>query len=221
TYSGPSVLTDGYTFLRSGFALGTSGANTNGTFVGNFAALQLDNVNVTNEVLSLSNNVAFKSTGTSSWTGPIALNGNVTETALGVFTNSGIISGSGALTKDGGGTLIFSGPFANTYTNTTTVIEGTLLLSKSVFDGAIPGPLIIGDGAGGANADVVRLTTQNEINNFSRVTIHSSGWLDLNGNLERIGSLAGNGNVTLGSAHLLIGDDNSSTNFDGVITGTG
>ena len=45
--------------------------------------------------------------------------------------------------------------------------------------------------------------------------------LDLNGFNQTIGSLAGVGNVTLGSATLTTGNDNTSTTFSGVISGTG
>jgi autotransporter-associated beta strand protein len=49
--------------------------------------------------------------------------------------------------------------------------------------------------------------------------------LDLNGNNSSIGSLAGGGatggNVTLGSGTLTTGGDNTSTSYDGVISGTG
>jgi len=48
------------------------------------------------------------------------------------FTNSGMISGSGSMTKSQGGTLIFSGSSANTYLGNTVVNAGVLQLSKSV-----------------------------------------------------------------------------------------
>ena len=222
TYTGLTKLQGGYTFLNANFALGASGSGTNGTIVGANAYLQASGRIITNEFLTLSNNAFFQSGSDGAWSGPITLEGNAVQNIFaGGYTNSGPISGSGTLTKIGSGTLIFSGASANTYTNTTFVNAGTLMLAKSAFDGAIAGPLVIGDGSGGANADVVRLNSVSQIANLSRVTINSSGLLDLNNSLERIGSLTGQGNITLGLATLLVGDDGTTATFDGVISGLG
>ena len=56
-------------------------------------------------------------------------------------TLSGVISGSGgSFTTNGAATLTLSG--ANTYTGTTTVAQGTLVLSGSVV-----GPITVNSGA--------------------------------------------------------------------------
>ncbi len=55
----------------------------------------------------------------------------------------------------------------------------------------------------------------------SAVTLSSGAVLDLNGFSTAIGSLAGAGNVTLGSGALTSGSDGSSTIFSGVIGGPG
>ena len=52
-------------------------------------------------------------------------------------------------------------------------------------------------------------------------TVASGGTLDLNSFNQSIGSLAGAGGVTLGSAILTIGSDNTSTIFSGSMAGTG
>ena len=49
------------------------------------------------------------------------------------------------LTLIGGGTFVFSGGSGNTYTGATTLVAGTLELSKTVQN-AIPAALIIGNG---------------------------------------------------------------------------
>ena len=70
---------------------------------------------------------------------------------------SALISGSVGVTKGGAGTLQLNGSAANTYTGTTTVNTGTLLLNDT-GGVAVPGTLVIGDflGGSGANkADVV------------------------------------------------------------------
>ncbi len=133
---------------------------------------------------------------------------------------SGAISGTGNVTKDGTGTLELDGFVPKTYTGATTVNGGTLILAKFGANTAIPGPLAIGDGLGGANADVVRLEF-GLIGNSPAVTINSAGLLDLNGFTDTIGSLAGPGNVALGAGALTVGADSTSTVFGGAISGPG
>ena len=53
------------------------------------------------------------------------------------------------------------------------------------------------------------------------MTVASGAIFNLNSFNQSIGSLAGAGNVTLGSATLTTGSDGSSTTFSGVISGTG
>jgi fibronectin-binding autotransporter adhesin len=81
---------------------------------------------------------------------------------------------------------------ANTYTGPTEIQAGTLRL-----------------GAAGTLSDV------------ARTSIATGAVLDLNNINEEIGSLAGAGNVTLGSGTLTTGGDGTSTEFSGVVSGTG
>src|SRR5262249_48222005 len=64
-----------------------------------------------------------------------------------LIINSVLSGTSGAVTKLGLGTFMYSGA-ANTYTGATTVDEGTLLLQKTAGANAFNGALIIGDGIG-------------------------------------------------------------------------
>src|SRR5262249_24894809 len=109
----------------------------------------------------------------------------------------------------------------NTYTGPTVVNQGTLRLAKTHDINAVPAALVIGDGNGGANADVVQLIASNQIEDTAPVIINSSGLLDLQLNADAIGSLAGSGNVNVGFSVLTVGGDNTSTNFSGVISGGG
>jgi len=131
----------------------------------------------------------------------------------------GVIDGSGGISKTGGGVLELSGSSDNTYLGKTYVQEGTLQLSKAYGRKALQAPLVIGNLAGGANADVV--TVQDEqIGDLVPVTINNYGRLVVNGHVETIGSLAGNGRVELSSTALFaIGKNNASTVFDGIING--
>ncbi len=84
---------------------------------------------------------------------------------------------NGSFTKVGPGQLVLAG------TNTTAGIvvnEGTIILSGGT---PIPGAVIIGDGIGGAAADIVQLRANSTINTLAgnSMLINSSGRLDLNG----------------------------------------
>jgi autotransporter-associated beta strand protein len=115
-------------------------------------------------------------------------------TTTGLLTLSGAYTGTSGLIKAGAGTLLLSG--TNTYTGTTDIRSGTLQL------------------AGGA-----------AIPDSGAVLVDVGATLDLNNTNETIGSLAGvsaiGGSVTLGSATLTTGGNDTSTVFSGVISGTG
>ena len=142
---------------------------------------------------------------------------------------SGVFSGSGALTKTGSGTLTLTGTSTNTYSGLTTVNTGELNLNRSPGTLAVSGDLTIGDGTGGANADSVKLQASGQILSTAAVLVNgTSGKLDLNGNAQVIGSLADTGTLTangssvaLGTAGALTVGDAASTTFSGVISGTG
>lgn len=102
-----------------------------------------------------------------------------------------------SVTKNGAGTWTLSG--ANSYTGATTISAGTLRAG-------------VATNAFGANSAVTLANV-------------STAVLSLDGFSNRIGSLAGGGasggNVSLGSATLTAGGDNTSTTYAGVISGTG
>ncbi|MBV5331004.1 autotransporter-associated beta strand repeat-containing protein, partial [bacterium] len=105
-------------------------------------------------------------------------------------TISGVISGDASFTKAGSGSLTLSG--ANTYAGATAVDAGTLIAANS---------------------------SGTTINNASAVTVASGATLDLRYS-ETLGSLAGAGTVTVGSAGaktLTVGALDSDTTFSGVM----
>src|SRR5262249_29998093 len=118
TAAGGTVVNSGFTLMIDGSAGAISSAeplNVNGAGFNGPGAIR---------------NVA----GSNTWTGAVTLAG---ATTIGVDTGSqlnisaAIGGGAQNLTKLLGGTLMFSGSTANTYTGTTFVYEGTLLLNKS------------------------------------------------------------------------------------------
>ncbi len=126
-------------------------------------------------------------------------------TAGGTTTISGVISGTGGITRaiSAGGISLLSG--ANTYSGATTLNLGTLRAGVASVTGV--------SGAFGVNSAVI----------MSNVAATN---LDLNGFNNQIGSITGGGstggNVLLGAAILTTGGDNSSpAAFAGSISGTG
>lgn len=114
----------------------------------------------------------------------------------------GVLAGLGGMTLSGGGSLNLTGINANSYTGTTTVNAGTLLLNKT-GGLAVPGDLVIGDGSG---SDLVRETSSNQIADSSNVTVNSSGTLDFNGGNDVIGALTVvGGSVTTLGGNLTLG----------------
>jgi fibronectin-binding autotransporter adhesin len=158
TYRGLTTVEQGVLRVTNGSSLGNASA---GTLVNSGAAIEMVGpINVVDEVLELSGEGilgtgALRSvSGTNTWSGLITLaanarinsesgstlsitntindvsNQNVTFGGAGDMLVSGAITtGSGSLTKDGEGTVTLSG--LNTYTGTTTINAGALLVNNS------------------------------------------------------------------------------------------
>jgi autotransporter-associated beta strand protein len=111
--------------------------------VHNGATLNLFNLNAVplNKVITLRDgSTLWNENGNSVVTGPITLEGNVTINAANagttpMLTISSPIDGTGNVTKTGSGPLVLSG--ASSYTGTTTVRAGTMLVDGSHQGGAI------------------------------------------------------------------------------------
>jgi autotransporter-associated beta strand protein len=199
SFSGAVTVSAGELNLQQAGALGIA-ATTN---VSSGAVLELQGASILTSVpltlngtatINASGGMLLNVSGNNTWAGNVLVigAGSVTgASTVGVaagtsLTLSGVISGSGIsgdLTKILPGTLVFSGSSANTDTGTTTVNEGTLLLSKSAGVDAIAaaGSLTVGNDAGGSDSDLVQLTAASEIDPAASVTINSTGQLDLDG----------------------------------------
>ncbi len=115
---------------------------------------------------------------------------------------SAAITGPGLLYAEDGGTVRLSGESANTYSGSTKVSYGTLVLAKSAGTAAIPGTLDIGDGN---RPSAVRLDASDQIADTAWVLVRTSALLDLNGFNETVGTLfMTGGSVTTGAGTLTV-----------------
>ncbi len=158
-------------------------------------------------------------TGLGASTGPLTFNGGTLQ-----FDSSFDLSPSRAITLNAANNGFAGGGTFDTNGNTSTISQGiegaggltkagagTLTLSgPNTYTGATT--VAAGTLAAGAVDTLPRMTA---------VTVEAPGTLDLAGFNQSIGSLAGEGAVTLGSATLTTGNDNTSTTFFGAMSGTG
>jgi autotransporter-associated beta strand protein len=138
------------------------------------------------------------------FTGPTTLTGTAkfNNTAGVNVTLSGAIAqsaGTWGVTKDGVGTLTFDGASPNTYTGSTRINAGTLLLNKTAGQNAVAGNLDVFGGT-------VRLMAPNQIADTAAVTVSNpTSTLDLNGHSETVTTLNVTGaQVTLGGAGAMM-----------------
>ncbi len=132
-------------------------------------------------------------------------------------TYSGVLSGSGSLTKTGTGTLTLSG--ANTYTGTTTISEGTLSVSSIVVSGSsnlgnATSAVVLGD----ATHRGVLSYTGNAANYTRGFTVNAGGGeIDVTTTGQTLtvetGGISDGGSLTVGGA--------GNTSITSVISGTG
>lgn len=217
SYSGNfTVNANGYIFLANSFALGNV---TNKLTMNGSSLLDLSGgISITNQTVTLNSDtngtLAFYgsfycSGGSNFWQANFVFNNNCTvrvDTNCALVLNAaGFISGPGGFTKIGPGSLTLGGPAnVSSYAGNTTVNEGTLFLnSENVIR---YGTLMIGDGVGGSQADVVRYLTDGCIyggGGGSTVVITNSGWLDLNGFTDDVGPIYMDGaTITTGAGQL-------------------
>ncbi|GGC14127.1 hypothetical protein GCM10007205_23700 [Oxalicibacterium flavum] len=124
-----------------------------------------------------------------------AISGNIINDASLVFNRSNALTYSGVLS--GSGNLIKQG-------------AGILTLSG----------VNIYTGDTNVSSGILRAGSANAFGDGSATTVASGATLDLNNFNQTLGSLAGSGNLSLGSALLTVGN-NASTTFSGIISGTG
>ena len=183
--------------------------------------------------VTLGGNLTFNGVGASTATISSGLNlggnrtiqvGNNGSNADNDLSISGVISGTGNLTKTDLGVLAISGTAANTYTGTTAINDGTVTLNKTAGVQALGGSNVtVGDGVGLASTANLKLLASNQILDSTSVAAASDGKLDLNGFTETIASFTGTGLIDTGAAtgKLTAGGTNASWTYSGSLAGAG
>src|SRR5262249_9181557 len=137
TYGGTTWVNDGGLKLVGATQL--LGTTNSRTVVSSNAQLHLEVATVPREAFTpnASSIVTLAYVGSNSWSGPVTLNGNChvegNETAgePDALVLSGVVSGTGALTKQGDGGLWFKGSTPNTFSGGFFASGGFTELSKS------------------------------------------------------------------------------------------
>lgn len=198
TFGGQVQIQEGAVKITFDGALGAGdGTLATGTVVSDGAELAIfGNLNVANEHLTLngfgSGPGAMETHGSIIWGGPVVLESNSSLAAGATsLALNGVISGTGNLTvsNDGGIPTVLSA--LNTYTGNTMVGSGILRIG-------VPGAVI----PAGSN-----------------LTVDFGGIFDLNNNDETIGTISGDGQITMENGSLTT-NANADTTFSGVFTST-
>jgi len=149
--------------------------------------------------------------GTNTYTGGTVVNAGVLQIGNGA-TNGSIV---GNITNNA--TVVFNRSDAYSYADS---ISGSGAVEK-VGSGELT---FSGNntyiGATNIKADTLKLGNAGAIGDLSAMNISSGATFDLNGYAETVGSIAGAGNIVMGTAALTSGGNNASTTFSGVISGT-
>src|SRR5215813_11579215 len=225
-----SINTIQFTVGASAFNFTTSGTgitfDVNGTGIVNNSAfapsfINNDNLNF-NNASSAGNAVIVNNTGGivdfSNTAGP-AGDGNISAGSIAgagnYYLGSNLLTvGGNNLSTTVSGVISDCGDSGSDCSNAGGLIKigtGTLTLSGA---NTYTGPTMV-------NAGTLQAGAVNAFSSASAFTVASGATLDLAGFDQTVGSLAGAGNVTLGSATLTTNGDGSDTAFSGTISGSG
>jgi outer membrane autotransporter protein len=236
SYTGGTTITGGTLQLGNGGASGSIAGNVanNGTF-----AINRSDTFAFGGVISGTGAFAQIGPGTTiltaanTYSGGTAINSGV----LAVAADPNLGAASGGLSF-GGGTLQFLSGFTTNRavtlnagggtfdTNGNSPTLGGTISGSGAFTKIGSGTLTLSGsssylGGTSVNAGTLQAGAANAFAPGSAFTVASGATLNLAGFNQTIGSLAGAGSVTLGSATLITGNDNTSTTFSGTISGTG
>ena len=251
TFNGATTVSAGVLNVRSNTALGSSGSGTSVTALAALqlqGGITISGEPLTLNGTGIATEGALRNiSGNNTWTGAVTLGSNSTlQSDSGLLTLSGGITGAtrtltvggagdttlsgavgtttGGFIKNGTGSLTLSGAAANTNTGTTVINDGTLNLNKTAGVNALgAGAINVGDNVGAANsANLVLLASNQMAASTAAITLNSDGRLSLGTSSQSINTIAGTGQIDLGSSGILtVGANNGSSTFGGNVTGSG
>jgi len=178
--------------------------------------------------------------GTTGW----LFSGRIVNTSAGTIA---LVQDEGNINMAGYASLSLGAIGNVTYTGTLTPVNniyrlggggGTLTVNSNLVDGSVRSLVVDGGGSGGTvvlagtgntysggttvSAGTLRLGNASALGNtLAQTTVASGATLDVNGYTVTLGSLSGQGLVSLPGGKISIGANNSSTTFSGTISGTG
>ncbi len=164
----------GATLVLSGINSYTGGTNFNGgtVSISSPSNLGTGGLNFNNGTLELTNTLTINQVVTLNSTGTIQTDGST----VGTFSNQ--LTGSGALVKKGGGTLVLSGT-GNNYAGTTTIQNGTLRIDSAT---GLPTTTNVIDEGSLVFNNTGTAAVSGIISGTGTLTMEGSGVVDLTGN---------------------------------------
>ncbi|HYE04472.1 MAG TPA: autotransporter-associated beta strand repeat-containing protein [Planctomycetota bacterium] len=141
TYTGLTTVLTGSLALAANGALGDPAA---GTIVSAGAILTLDTVTIADEALSIAGSINMRS-GTSTWSGPVTLTGDILVYGNANLVVSGGMEGAFGITKQGAGDVILSG--ANSFTGPVQIDAGTVTATTPTALGTTAAVTSVASGA--------------------------------------------------------------------------
>lgn len=212
--------------INGGGALNLAGFNTAIGSLAGAGAVQLGAATLTTG----SDNASTTFSGGMSGSGALTKTGSGTLTLSGANSFAGLTTlAAGGLVVDAAGSLTGAVQNAGILTNSGTI--GGLVTNAATLSstGTLNGGLANNAGAiasvrgalAGAVTNSGTITLTGTTTGNGAVTQASGGTVNLAGFNATIGSLAGSGSVQLGSGTLTLGGANASTDFAGVISGSG
>jgi fibronectin-binding autotransporter adhesin len=186
--------------------LTTGGNNSSTTFSGVIfdapGAMSLTKAGTGTMILSGDNSYTG---GTTISAGTLQLgDGGTSGSIVGNVANNGIFAVNRSDVFTFGGLISGTGAFQQNGTGT------TIFTANNTYGGATT-----------VSAGTLQAGAANTFAPSSAVTVASGATLNLANFNQKVGSLTGAGSVTLGSATLTTGNDNTSTTFSGTISGSG